>query len=178
VNVQGSMPRLAVELRRRVGCDQEVRQVGGKTAADLSRWREVDEGNRVWLWTALREYGWLGRLLVGDQGCGDAAVLAQHADGDRRLQQYSLALLIEAVDRGDAEPVHVGYLTDRICLHAGIPTRYGTQYACGPDGRYRMLPVVDCCGLEVRRARLGLPRVAEFERQFTELHAGRDVLDS
>ncbi|AZM57359.1 DUF6624 domain-containing protein [Streptomyces sp. NPDC005900] len=169
--------QLAAELRRRADWDQDVRRTPGKSAADVARWMAVDAENQQWIWRVLREHGWPGHRLVGEQGSDDAALLVQHADRDRPLQRYGLELLIEAVDAGDATASHVAYLIDRIHLHAGVPTRYGTQYARAEDGRYRMLPVEEPGGLDARRAQLGIPPVAEFERQLRELHAGTEMLE-
>ncbi|MGV9882245.1 DUF6624 domain-containing protein [Streptomyces sp. NPDC003006] len=166
-------PGLAAELRRRAELDQDVRRKPGKSTADVARWMAVDTENQQWIWRVLREHGWPGHRMVGVQGSDDAALLVQHADRDRPLQRYGLELLIEAVDAGDATPAHIAYLVDRIHLHTGVPTRYGTQYARGKDGRYRMLPVEDLAGVEARRAQLGLPSVAEFER---ELDVGAEIL--
>ena len=108
----------------------------------------------------------------GVQAIGNLVVLVrevtlqiQSVDRDRLLQRFGLELLIEAVDAGDADPSHIAYLVDRIHLHAGVPTRYGTQYARNEQRQHQMLPVEAEECLDVRRAQLGLPTVAEFERQ-------------
>jgi len=169
---------LAAELRGRVERDQEVRLVPHKTAQDIAHWMEVDSDNQRWIWQVLRELGWPGIALVGEQGSADAWLLIQHADRDRPLQRFALALLIEAVDGGDADPSHIAYLADRIHLHAGVPTRYGTQYARNKQGRYRILPVEAGETLDIRRADLGVPSVAEFEREAFALYEGVDMLES
>ena len=168
-------PELAAALRERAVRDQEVRAAGGTTPEKLARWRAVDAANARWMREVLRQHGWPGRRLVGDQGVADAALLVQHADGDRELQRVGLGLLVETVDAGDAAPNHVAYLVDRLHLHRGTPQRYGTQYARGDSGAYRMVPVDEPAGLDGRRRSLGLEPVAEFERRLAAMH-GAEVL--
>ncbi|MBK1787987.1 DUF6624 domain-containing protein [Prauserella cavernicola] len=168
-------PELAAELRERVRRDQEVRAGGGATPDRLARWRDVDDGNASRMWELLTEHGWLGHSLVGAGGSADAALLVQHADRDRMLQCLGFELLVEAADAGEAEVVHLAYLTDRLCTHRGLPQRYGTQYARTVSGGYRMLSVEDAEGLDRRRRAVGLGTVAEFERELVGLH-GPEVL--
>ena len=171
-------PALAAELRKRAVRDQEVRAAGGTTPEKLERWRAVDAGNARWMREVLREHGWPGRRLVGYQGVADAALLVQHADGDRELQRLGLGLLVETVDAGDAAPNHVAYLVDRLHLHRGTPQRYGTQYARDVSGAYRMLPVDEPAGLDGRRRSLGLEPVAAFERRLAAMHGAEVLTDA
>lgn len=169
-----AVAELVAELERRADLDQQVRRVPDKTPQDIERWMAVDADNQRWMWGVLREHGWPGRTLVGEEGVAHAALIVQHADRDRALQLFGLGLLIEAVDADDADPSHAAYLIDRIHLHRGVPTRYGTQYARNPRGELELLPVEDPGGLDARRAGLGLPPQREFEQQLRELHSAPD----
>ncbi|MBM7167521.1 hypothetical protein JQK87_03655 [Streptomyces sp. G44] len=163
-------PELVAELERRAGQDQQVRRVADKTQQDIDRWMAVDADNQRWMWGVLREHGWPGHALVGEEGAAHAALIVQHADRDRALQLFGLGLLIEAVDADDADPSHAAYLIDRIHMHRGVPTRYGTQYARNRQGELELLAVEDPEALDARRAGMGLPPLDEFERQLRELH--------
>ncbi|MFF8643298.1 DUF6624 domain-containing protein [Streptomyces sp. NPDC015345] len=160
---------LVAELEHRADQDQQVRRIPDKTQQDIDRWMAVDADNQRWMWGVLREYGWPGRALVGEEGAAHAALIVQHADRDRALQLFGLGLLIEAVDADDADPSHAAYLIDRIHMHRGVPTRYGTQYARNPQGELELLPVEDPDALDARRAGVGLPPLHEFEHQLREL---------
>ncbi|MFD5751091.1 DUF6624 domain-containing protein [Streptomyces sp. NPDC127033] len=168
---------LAARLRHCAELDQEVAKVPNKAAADVDRWMRVAAENQRLLWDVLGVHGWPGHSLVGTQGSADAALIAQHATEDRKLQRFALARLIEAVDAGDALPAHIAYLTDRIHLHAGVPIRYGTQYDRNERGQYRLLPVEEPGTLDERRLALGLEPLHVFEGRLGELHAGQDILE-
>ena len=58
--------------------------------------------------------------------------------------------------RGDASPVGLAYLMDRVLMHRGEPQICGTQYQVR-DGVLALWTVRDPSGLDQRRAALGLP---------------------
>ena len=87
----------------------------------------VDVGNTDRLREIVREYGWPGVSLVGEEASDAAWLLAQHADRQLDFQREVLPLLNRAADVGEAKPVHVAYLTVRICMAEGRCQRYGTQ---------------------------------------------------
>ncbi|GAB2579416.1 hypothetical protein GCM10027168_10360 [Streptomyces capparidis] len=149
---------LAAELHRRAEADQAARHRMLKTGdgGDLSR---IDTDNTTWLKQVVAEHGWPGIALVGEQGAGEAWLLAQHAVHDPAFQRQVLDLLRDAVEAGDALPRHLAYLTDRVLVRSGEPQVYGTQYTSDPDGaNLRRHPVTDPDRLDARRARMGLGR--------------------
>jgi len=122
----------------------------------------VDRDNTARLREIVARYGWPGRELVGDAGAHAAWLLVQHAPPD--LQEECLPLLQKAVERGDARPVDLAYLTDRVLMHRGEPQIYGTQYMRrGRDGVLELWTVRDPSGLDQRRAELGLEPQAEYQ---------------
>jgi hypothetical protein len=162
---------LAAELIARAARDQEFRSRA--LAGDQSTWegvRRVDADNTAWLAAVLDERDWPRRSQVGDEAAGAAWLLAQHADHDPQFQQRCLALLIDAVATGEAETVHLAYLTDRVLLAEGRAQLYGTQFWRGPDGRGRMepRPIDDVERLDDRRRRVGLSPFAEYETLMNE----------
>ena len=64
--------------------------------------------------------------------------------------------------RGDASPVHLAYLLDRVLMHRGEPQLYGTQYPGVGNGPLEMWAVRDPSGLDERRAALGLAAAADY----------------
>ena len=66
--------------------------------------------------------------------------------------------------RGDASPVGLAYLMDRVLMHRGEPQICGTQYQVR-DGVLALWTVRDPSGLDQRRAALGLePQAANRAR--------------
>jgi hypothetical protein len=149
------METIAESLRRRVLRDQQARADG---VPDVIR--ANDRENTAWLRQVIRQHGWPGLRLVGDQGGKDAWLLALHADADLAFQREALDLLIEAVDQGDAPAWQVAYLADRVLLHRGRPQRYGTQFQ-RVDGEWQPIRVEDPDAIDRRRTQLGLPPFAE-----------------
>jgi 23S rRNA (guanosine2251-2'-O)-methyltransferase len=88
-------------------------------------------------------------------------MLAQHADRENELRRAWLPLLAAAVESGDADPRHLGTLTDRVAAVAGEQQVYGTIVMLAEDGEIEYpLPVADAAKLEERRRRIGLPAPA------------------
>ncbi|WP_433250640.1 DUF6624 domain-containing protein [Actinomadura nitritigenes] len=155
--------RLQADLLRRAARDQRVRASTPQTFLSplkALRFAWVDGGNAAWLDRVVRRRGWPGTALVGRDAAHAAWLLAQHADWRRRAQRRFLRTMREAVERGDADPRDLAYLEDRVRVNAGLPQRYGTQYGMTATG-YGPRPIEDPDGLHDRRARVGLPPMAE-----------------
>jgi hypothetical protein len=144
---------LVAELARRVEIDQAVRAEDGPQTEDHYRHREaVDQDNTHWLKRIVAAHGWPGRRLVGEEGAHHGWLLAQHADRDRDFQKHCLALLRDAVQRGDAAPIDLAYLVDRVRRADGQPQLYGTQYESGPNGQWQPQPIDTPALVNQRRA--------------------------
>ena len=157
--------------------DQQARQqlfAGGKmpTEEEAAKLLEVDRVHSEALLAILDELGhWPGRSLVGEDGAEAAWLLAQHADHHPTLQEQALPLLEAAVSAGEADPVHLAYLQDRVLVRRGLPQRYGTQSVV-EDGRVRLHPIEDEAEVGARRAALGLPPLEIYLRQLEEMVGG------
>jgi hypothetical protein len=152
---------LAAELLERAERDQAVR-MSLTPGHEMAEWAAlvapVDRDNTARLREIVAAHGWPGRQLAGEAGAHAAWLLVQHAPPD--LQEECLSLLEDAVARGDASPVDLAYLTDRVLMHRGDPQVYGTQYRVR-DGIPELWTVRDPAGLDERRAALGLEPEAE-----------------
>ena len=71
----------------------------------------------------------------------------------------------EAASRGEVSPVHVAMLEDRIRVNEGKGQRYGTQFDWDRDGQMNPLPMDDESNVDVRRAEVGLPPLADDIRR-------------
>ena len=110
------------------------------------------------LWAVLDDYEqWPGWRLVGADGAEAAWLVAQSAIEDMGLQRRCLDMLEVAVACGDADPVHLAYLADRVRMNDGRDQLYGSQFVLGEHGQLEPWPVDDPAAVDARRARLGLP---------------------
>jgi hypothetical protein len=121
------------------------------------------------LWDILDDYeSWPGRRLVGDDGEHAAWLVAQQEIDDIGLQRRCLELLEIAVACGDADPVHLAYLHDRVRMADGREQLYGSQFVRDEHGRLVPWHMDDVRRVDARRARLGLPPFAEHAREMDE----------
>jgi len=122
----------------------------------------VNEANVARFAALIEDTGeWPGLRLVGADGTDAAWMLAQHADRANELRRRWIPILTTAVDTGDADPRHLGTLTDRVAAVAGERQTYGTIAILAADGEPEFpLPVADAAHLETRRAEIGLPPVS------------------
>ena len=134
----------------------------------------AEHGER--LWEILDDYEcWPGRTLVGPDGAEAAWKVAQIAIEDVGLQRRCLEMLELAVACGDADPVHLAYLLDRVRMNDGQDQLYGSQFVLGRDGGLEPWPVDDPAAVDARRARLGLPSFAEHAATMrAQWHPGSD----
>ncbi len=105
--------------------------------------------------------GWPTVAEVGEEGQRAAWVIAQHAISQPQFQRQCLALLETAVAQGDAPAWQMAMLSDRIRVLEGRPQRYGTQFDWDENGQISPLPIEEACGVEERRAQVGLEPLAE-----------------
>ena len=120
------------------------------------------------LWTMLDDYeAWPGWRLVGTDGAHAAWLIAQSCIDDVGLQRRCLEMLEVAVACGDADPVHLAYLADRVRMHDGRDQLYGSQFVVGAQGELEAWPVDDPLAVDARRARLGLPPLAVHAAMMT-----------
>jgi hypothetical protein len=117
----------------------------------------VDGKNRGRLKEIVMRYGWPGISLVGKDGEQAAWLLVQHADADREFQKSCLQLM-EALPDGEVHQQAIAYLTDRVLVGEKRPQRYGTQM----DAEFRPRPLEDPANVDARRAKVGLPPLAEY----------------
>lgn len=121
----------------------------------------VHDENATLLARAFDAIGWPGRRDYGDDGAGAAFLILQHAIGHPDLQRRGLALLLDAIPEGQANPLDAAYLSDRIAIFEGAEQTFGTQFDWDSNGQLSPAPVRDLETLDERRASVGLPPMAE-----------------
>lgn len=106
----------------------------------------------------LDRFGLPTRAMVGAKGSDAAMLIVQH---NAELQAPVLTMARRA-QPGQVSPQALAMLEDRLLVHAGKPQRYGTQFNIAPDGRLVFAPTDSLKDLETRRARAGLPPLAQY----------------
>ena len=122
---------------------------------------KVHDENAALLARVFDDIGWPGRREFGDDGAGAAFLILQHAIGHPDLQRRGLALILDAIPEGQANPLDAAYLADRIAIFEGAEQTFGTQFDWDANGQLSPAPVRDPGSLDERRASVGLPPIAE-----------------
>ncbi len=146
------------ELRRELLAMQAADQAERTGDAD-GAWDDRPRTER--LAEIMDEHGWPGHDLVGQDGASAAWVIAQHSDLDIDVQRQALDLMRDAVERSDADPTELAYLTDRVALAEGGPQVYGTQIGC-VDGRAEPAELAEPDRVDELRAEVGLDPLASY----------------
>ena len=127
---------------------------------------EIDKRNLARLEEIVKQHGWPGRGLVGEEASMAAFLILQHAD--LTSQKKYFPLLKKAAAEGDARLADAAMLEDRILMREGKKQIYGTQVRSGPEtGRkLELYPIEDELHVEERRAAVGLPPLADYLKLF------------
>jgi len=134
-------------------------------SAALRKMQEADSLNLITVREILDTRGWLGPEVIGQSGSTALFLVIQHAD--LATQEFYLPMLREAVELGDAHPVHLAYLEDRVRLRKGERQVYGSQIWTLPDDdTYVVAPLEDPMQVDERRVTLRLPTMASYARRF------------
>jgi len=161
VSIEDAKQRLIAAALR----DRDVRARLAKSGALFDGYNAEMEAvhleNAAMLETIIAELGWPDHKRFGDDGAGAAFMIAQHAISRPDFQRAWLGLLVDAVARGDANPLDAAYLADRIAVFEGRAQRFGTQFDWDEDGRMSPAPILEPEGVDQRRAEIGLPPLAD-----------------
>ena len=157
---------LRAELIEMDEYDQAVR---AELAADGSlfdgyhpRMAAVHDANAARLRTIIATHGWPTERLVGVDGAKAAHRIAQHSINHPDFMREWRQMLDDASAKGEVPRWQFAYIDDRIRVYEGLPQRYGTQWRDGPNGP-EPYPIEDAAHVDERRARLGLPSLAELQ---------------
>ncbi len=98
---------------------------------------------------------------VGQQANAAAWLVIQHAIGLPDFMRRCCQLLETAVKSGQASPVHLAYLSDRIAVFEGKGQHYGTQFDWDEDGMLSPQLIDDRIKVDERRRSIGLNTLEE-----------------
>ncbi|WP_051829968.1 MULTISPECIES: DUF6624 domain-containing protein [Streptomyces] len=160
-------PVLARELVAMMAEDAAAaRWANSADLAEQALWRRLTarHGDRLAEITA--EHGWPAERTVGPEAARAAWLVAQHADRQLSVQRQAVALMGEAVGRGEASARDLAFLEDRLAVNEGREQRYGTQIGAVVDGRPVPWPCEDPERLDERRAEVGIEPFDEYTARF------------
>jgi len=119
------------------------------------------------------EQGWPRYSIVGVDA-GDAAwLLVQHADADPSFQRLCLDLMRE-LPADEMSQSSLAMLTDRVLLKEGKSQIYGTQFVVS-DGEWVPLNLENIENVDVRRAEVGMPPLAEYKEMLEAMMRGEEL---
>jgi len=121
----------------------------------------VHDENAVLLARVFEAIGWPGRHALGEDAARAAFLILQHAIGHPELQRRGLALMLDAIPKGQANAIDAAYLADRIAVFEGRAQSFGTQFDWDTQGQLSPAPLRDVSTLDERRASVGLPPIAD-----------------
>lgn len=98
---------------------------------------------------------------VGEEANDAAWLIIQHSISRPAFMRKCAVLLEQAVAAGNASPLHLAYLTDRIAVFEGRPQLYGTQFDWDENGEMSPNSYDDMQKVEERRNAVGLNSMAE-----------------
>lgn len=155
---------LARELVAMAIADQHARQAWREDEEQAGVVERLDREHTARFRELVDRHGWPSRSTVGEAGSQAAWLLVQHADHDPEFQRRCLELLRAAAERGEADPRHVAFLTDRVLIHEGKLQRFGTQLRM-EEGRLAPIPLEDPREVDERRRSMGLDPLEDYLRE-------------
>ena len=171
------LPRLRQELLKRVSEDQRIRDELIKKGIDhpdqalLAQMNRIDAINTARLTVIIKQHGWPGPKLIGQDGTDAFFLLAQHADP--AFQEKVLPLVQNAYRRGILTGQNFALFTDRVLVESGKPQVYGTSarpFDQWRDGEPVFDPIEDEANVDKRRADLGLMPLSEYREFLKQLY--------
>lgn len=170
-------PELRQELLKRVAEDQRIRKeliskgIDRPDPALLEQMKNVDAVNTARIKVIIKQYGWPGPRLIGQDGADAFFLLAQH--GDPAFQKKVLPLVQNAYKRGILRGQNYALFTDRVLVQSGKPQIYGTS--AKPFDKWNgkepvFEPIEDEANVDKRRAEVGLMPLSDYRKFLKELY--------
>jgi hypothetical protein len=133
--------------------------------------KEIDNANTERMKAIVRQYGWPGPGLVGQDGAEAAFLLVQHAE--LAFEKEMLPLVEKAYKKGELSGQSYALLLDRVLVGEGKPQVYGTQ--AKPFDKWNgheavLEPIEDEANVDKRRAEVGLFPLAQYKEMLKQLY--------
>lgn len=169
-NENGRRPPLPDSVRTELvvmdSTDQVMRKaMNAATFADTSFMRRLersDSARTARLKEIVARWGWPTPSRAGETAANGAFLVLQHSPS-LQFQRRLLPVLDTLARAGELSSQDVALLTDRTLKRQGLPQRYGTQFGV-KDGRLVRYEIEDSARVDARRAAMGLPPMAVYEK--------------
>jgi len=167
-------PKIREELVKMEKVDQDARLKCSNLSADeqlkclADTGRSIDTPNTNQLREIFDEIGFPNTAKVGKDGFQAFMILLQHATSDD-LRARSLKPIRAAFKNKELPALNYANFVDRLRLHQGKKQLYGSGFDF-KDGKLVMSPTKDLKNLEKRRAKIGLPPLAEYIKDLEEMY--------
>lgn len=122
---------------------------------------QLDEKNIRIVAKIIDSVGWIGKDKIGEKANDAIFLTIQHANKLETMEKY-LPIMIEAVNKGNAEKKQLAYLIDRIETLNGRKQIYGTQYSVNGNGKIIINNFVDPVNVNSRRKSMNLIPIEEY----------------
>lgn len=155
-----------VDQAARVKCANGTADEQVRCLAEISK--TIDEPNTKRLEQIFDQIGFPNTAKVGKDGLQAFMTLLQHAPTDR-LRFRALKPIRKAFKNKEMPPMAYANFVDRLRLHQGKKQLYGSGFEF-KDGKMVLSPTKDIKNLEKRRAKIGLPPMAEYIKGLEEVY--------
>lgn len=157
--------KLIAELTEVYYTDQQYRSREFYYKRDFKKMKEVDSLNLIKVKRIIDERGWLGPDIIGVRGSKTLFLVIQHSDLETQLKY--IPLIREAVKNGNADPIQLAYLEDRIAMGQDKKQLYGTQVKKDEvTGQYYLAPLKNPTEVNKRRSDLGLGPIENYIKKW------------
>ena len=123
--------------------------------------KAIHDKNAEILSGIMEKIGYPTQDKVGEAGSQAAWLIIQHAIGQPAFMKNSARLLELAVEEGQADPIQLAYLIDRIAIFEQGLQLYGTQFDWDETGKLSPEAYDDRQKVDERRKVLGLNSLQE-----------------
>jgi len=167
-------PYLRDELLSMEKVDQDARMKCANGSADeqvkclAPLLKAIDEPHTKRLEEIFDQIGFPNTAKVGREGMQAFMILLQHAPTDA-LRVRSLTPITAAFKNKELPPMDYANFVDRLRLHQGKKQLYGSGFDF-KEGKMVMSPTEDMKNLDKRRAKVGLPPLAELIKMMKEMY--------
>lgn len=124
----------------------------------------------------ISQIGYPTETKVGKEGSDAAWLIIQHAISAPAFMERCLTLLKKAVDDGEANPIGLAYLSDRVAVYREKVQLYGTQFDWDENGELNPQPFDNLVEVNRRRKTLGLNTLEEQTEVMRKQAAGENHL--
>ena len=129
---------------------------------------EIHKENAKQLKKIIKQHGWPGKNLVGEDGAYAAWFVLQHDISEPDFIRSSIPLLQEAANKGELPKKYVAMTIDRIRIYEGKPQVYGTHYEWDDSGEMSPVFLENPEKIDERRADMDLPPLAKNIKRIQE----------